>query len=121
MSFFPLPHKCTIQGESFTTDKTGQQRAKKVDLYTDVNCLFLEVAGSKESGPRENYGAIFAFYVEPSVDIRRGHFVVNIKDKDGNVIEAGPLEVHSAKRTPNLSGGVHHISCKLKGQGKVAD
>lgn len=117
--FFPLPHKCTIQEESSTTDMTGQSKKTRVDLYTDVDCLFLEVSGNKKQGPREDFDSVLAFYVEPTVNILRGQFIVDILDKAGNIVEPGPFEVKSAKRTPNLTGGIHHISCKIVGAGRV--
>lgn len=86
--------------------------------FSDIaipKCLFLETSGNKKTVGKEQFESVMAFYVEPGTDIQPGDLIVNITTKSGSVIEAGPLEVVSAKNTPGLSGKIHHISCKLVG------
>lgn len=118
MPFFPLPYRTTIKRPVTTSQRSGQA---KVTSYTtvesSVRCLFLVTSGNKRTAVREDFEAVMAFYVEPSVDIQEGDLVENILDRDGSVIEAGPFEVLSVKKVGGFKGKVHHQSCKLKGLG----
>lgn len=116
MAFFPLPFTATRRRKVEATDRSGQ---KIIDSYTDLlikRCLFLETSGNKKAVGKEQFEAVVAFYVDPLTDIEPGDLITDIKDKKGSIVEAGPLEVMSAKRVPGLSGKVHHISCKLSGK-----
>ena len=115
--FFPLKFRATILRSQRTRDEAGQVVNSWATVATDVKCLFLEMSGNKVVGPQEGYNGVFAFYVEPSTDIDEGDRVVDILSIDGSVIEAGPLKVESVKKVgSHISGRVHHISCKLKGE-----
>lgn len=120
MSFFPLNYTCTIQVEGASIDDpsgSGQKiQAGWVD-QSSPKCLYLTTSGgSKTTAGQEAYEAIVVLYLEPTVQIEEGNRVVNISGR-GGVIESGPFEVHSVKRTPGLAGSVHHLTVKLRGVG----
>lgn len=116
MSFFPLRYLCTIQSkQTGDTDRSGQE----VYTYTDKSspkCLYLTTSGGSKSGIREEFQAVVVLYLEAAVDIQEGDRVINIRTKSGQVIEPGPYEVENVKRTPGLSGRLHHLTVKLKGE-----
>jgi hypothetical protein len=115
MTFFPLKFRATVQRRSATEDDWGQNTYTYSTLETP-KCLFLATSGNKNSVAREQFSTAVAFYVEPTSQIEEGDRVVDIKDALGNIVEPGPFEVVSAKRTGNhLTGKLHHISCKLIG------
>lgn len=113
MAFFPLPYTATIERESRTRDRSGQPIITWNTVGT-TKCLFLATSGTRRTVVREEFEAAVAFYVEAGADLQEGDRIVNITGKDG-VIEPGPFIAHSVKKVPNLSGRVHHISCKLVG------
>jgi hypothetical protein len=114
--FFPLKFTATLSRAEKSVDKLGQPNVDNWATIETPNCLFYAVAGTKEKVGREDYKVNMAFYVSPTSSIQEGDRVTDIKDAFGAVIEAGPLEVLSAKRVvSHLSGHVHHISCKVVG------
>lgn len=113
MAFFPLPYTCTIERESRERDRSGQPIITWKPVGT-AKCLFLATSGARRTVVREEFEASVAFYVEADVDLQEGDRISNISGKDG-VIEKGPFLAHSVKKVPNLSGRVHHQSCKLVG------
>jgi hypothetical protein len=113
---FPLKFRATIQRKNAAQDRLGQEIVAGWVDAEEVNCLFLTTSGNKDQTVRKDYQGTVAFYVNATSDIQEGDRVINIRTKAGTIIEAGPFEVLSTKRVPNhISGGIHHISCKLKG------
>lgn len=112
---FPLNFTCTVERAAETEERSGQRTKAFASHLTGVKCLFLETAGNKVQGPQEGHRGVFAFYTHPNIDINEGDHIINITDKKGNIIEAGPLYVESAKRVPSISGAWHHTSYKLTG------
>ena len=76
------------------------------------------MSGSKIQGPNEGHQGVYAFYVQPDVDIREGDMVHDITTSvkyGAEIVESGPLYVESAKKVASTFGFIHHISCKLRG------
>ncbi len=117
MSFFPLPHKATTQHR---IQAPARNRAGQVVLATeyeptttDFRCLFYGYMGGKNAAGREDYDQTAALYCEGNVDIREGDRITNVRGK--GLVESGPFEVLKVTRVTNFSGGVHHLSCKVRG------
>lgn len=121
MSFFPLNYICTIQAEGEAVNDpsgSGQKISAGWVPQSNPRCLYLTTSGgSKTTAGQEAYEAIVVLYLDPGVPIEEGNRVVDIRTRTGEVIEAGPFEVHSVKRTPGLAGTVHHLTVKLRGVG----
>jgi len=116
MSFFPLPLRCSIQRSTSTIDRSGQEVQVVSTIKTGVKCVFLETSGNRVNAPQEGHQGVLALYLEPTVDITEGDFVINILDKTGTVIEAGPFYAESVKKIASpVTGRVHHLSLKLRG------
>lgn len=79
----------------------------------DFKCLFYGYMGGKITAAREDYDQTGALYCEGNADIREGDRITNIRGK--SLVEPGPFEVLKVTRVTNFSGGVHHLSCKIRG------
>jgi hypothetical protein len=116
MPYFPLPFRATIKRPIVVPQRSGQPKvAAHSTVEPAVKCMFLVTSGNKRTAMREDFEAVMAFYLEPSVDIQEGDIVENILDRNGSVIEPGPFEVLSVKKVGGFKGKVHHKSCKLRG------
>lgn len=114
MSFFPLSYTCSLKRKQVEESRSGQQIAEWFEIEA-LRCLYLEVSGNKQVQSREEFQGIYAFYCDPASGINEGDRVHDIRNKFGQVVEPGPLEVLSVSRTPGIFGTIHHITCKLRG------
>lgn len=123
--FFPLKFRCDIKRRHVSEDERSRQQNIVVweDFSKDTKCLFIETSGSRDaSAPMDRYSGVLGFYVEPATDVHEGDRIVDIRTKDGTVIEPGPFLVLSVKKVVNhLSGQHHHTSCKLQGLAHAGD
>lgn len=112
MSFF-----CDIQESSETVESSGQ----RTETFTDradgknVNCFYIDrsqviTSRSQADVLTYQYNLIFA----PGVTIQTKDQVVNIRNKKGDVIEAGPLTVENVATNHNLKGKKHHVLVGLE-------
>lgn len=115
-AFFPLAYRAVRKRKIESTERSGQKVTTSYDDLRIKKCLYLETSGNKKTVGKEQFEATVAFYVPPGTDIKPGDLITDIKTKRGVVVEAGPLEVMSAKQVPGLTGKIHHISCKLSGK-----
>lgn len=105
-----------MQRSTSGVDELGQSVTTSWQTFETPKCLFLTTSGNQVVSVRNEFKGTMSFYLEAHSMIREGDRVVNIRDKDGIIIEPGPLEVISTKRVANhLSGKTHHISAKLVG------
>ena len=118
MPVFAFPFRATIRRGTSTTDRFGQDTSEYTDVVLSQKCLYNTVSGNKKLNIGEAYQAVIEFYTPATCPIDEGDIIVNIRDKWGKVIEAGPYEAVSVKQVPSLSGRVHHKSCKLVGTTK---
>ena len=117
MAFFPLPLTATIQHRITTP---ARNRAGQITLATEYEtttttfkCLFYGYMGGKVTSAREDYDQTGALYCAAGTDIREGDRITNITG--ATMFEAGPFEVLKVTKVTNFSGGIHHLSCKVKG------
>lgn len=115
MNIFPMAYKATITRKVLDTDRAGQVIVTGYSTVSTIKCLFMTTSGNKRTAMREDYEEVIVFYLEPTADIDEGDRVINITNKLGTVVEAGPFEVLSVKKMPGLNGRIHHITCKLRG------
>lgn len=113
--FFPLPNRATIKRGTETSDRSGQKFLTYATVVADGKCLFYAPSGTRHTKDIDEYKQSANFYIEPTVDIREGDIVVDVKDGLGNIIEEGPYMVDSVRKVMTLVSKVHHISCKIKG------
>ncbi len=115
MAFFPLAFKATITRQVTETNRSGQVVVTGYSEVETIKCLFLTTSGNKRTAMREDFEEVLVFYAEATADIDEGDRIIDIKNRSGVVVEEGPFEVLSVKKVANLSGSIHHLTCKLKG------
>lgn len=119
MSFFILPQRATVHKriEPEAQDRSGQlSKPEHAATGTRIKCLFYGIVGGKKSGPRQEFDQTVAFYCEGTVDIEEGDLVKNVEGFEDAVGQE--FEVLRVTKVTNFSGGVHHLSCKLRGSAK---
>lgn len=114
MPFFPLPNTVEIHRDTKVVARSGQSTQTWAKVLQPI-CLFYSTSGSREHEPREDFRQIAEVYFEPSVDIREGDRIYNVRDRKGVVTEAGPFLVRSIRKIFGFDGKVHHITCKVNG------
>lgn len=110
--YMQLRHRADIYTKSVTTNAAGQKKPSWTASQTNVHCQFIpRFALTRVSPTFEEREVVNIFFSEEvSYDDR----IYNIKDRKGNVIEAGPFEVVSVLKQPGFSGKVHHYVVQVR-------
>jgi hypothetical protein len=108
-NYMRLVHKADIYEKSTTRNAAGQAKATWASETADVKCYFVpRFAETRVQPTYEQWERINIFFnADAGVDYNKR--IYNIRDRVGNVIEAGPLEVISVIKQSGFSGKVRHV------------
>lgn len=115
-SSFRFPHKVDIQSKTTTENDMGQQFASWATTYEDVKCSWTP-AGSSTSirnTPTAEEADFFTILFAHDADISYQSRLVDVRDKSGDTIYAGPLQVVQIDKHLSFSGTVQYIQVKAK-------
>jgi hypothetical protein len=114
MVYMKMSHKSDIYYRVDTENAAGQKKPIWTLLYADQKCSYQPSFGSVRVEPTtEDWKTIFLYFPK-TTSISPAHRVYNIRDRKGNVIQAGPYEIISVLIEPGFSGGTHHYKVLLK-------
>ena len=121
-----LLHLATIQMPvEGAVDGFGQPTIKWEDETTDVPCRLNWRSVNEKLWEFEGAVADYMLFVHNDVDVPETRRIVDITDKDGVVVDAGPFDIISRQRfDTSPTAGYHHQQLLLKraaraGRGKV--
>ena len=109
-TFFHFPNTVEVHTKTTTVSAAGQKKAS-FSLNSTI-----KVHAQSGSGDRRISGYIaevdsytIIFSHEDSSLVKYENRLKNLKDRDGTVIEAGPLEMISIEKKLGMSGKLNHI------------
>lgn len=112
-TFLALKHKATFRTPTYTTSAAGQ---KKIASYTDtsVPCTFLYLATDEKTIPVQELEDIIEIIIGDSFTPSYSMEITNIKDRFGNIIEPGSLQIIGIKKYAGFAGKLHHYRLRTK-------
>jgi hypothetical protein len=113
-TFINLPNTAEVFTKTVTTNPAGQKKATFA-LYSTIKVQLQSGTGSRRNSRYvtevDSY-SIVASHVDSSL-ITYNNRLKNIKDRDGNVIEEGPLEFINIEKKVGVSGKVNHVIARV--------
>lgn len=114
-------HTVDILHKTKTYSDAGQKVATWSVAESAVRCSFIPQFNDSRnlmSNPVYSSNEIISFFFDGNTSIDYSYRLQNIKDKFGNIIESGPIEITSIIKVPGYTGKLHHI--EVSGQ-RVTD
>jgi len=111
-----LLHFCTIQvATEGADDGFGQPMLAWEDETTDVHCRLNWRSVNEQLWQFEGVVADYKLFVDIDVIVPETRQIVDVTDKDGNLIDAGPFDIISTQRFDmGPDTGQHHKELLLK-------
>ncbi len=108
-----LIHRATVQAAAEgALDGFGQPTITWVDETTDVHCRLNWRSVTEKLWQFEGVVADYKLFVHNDVDVPETRQIVDITDKDGVVVDAGPFDIISRQRFDTEE--YHHQELLLK-------
>ena len=113
-TYMNFPNTVEVHTKTITTSAAGQRMAA-FTLSSTVNVIVQSGSGSRVvSGyltEADSYTLIFSH--EDKALVTYDNRLKNIKDRDGAVIEAGPLEILNVEKKLGVSGKINHLLAQV--------
>lgn len=114
-TYLVMKHKCTFNTYTETSNAAGQKVYSATPSVTKtVRCQFLYLATDNKTTPVEENEDIIEILVGDDIAPTYKQQIVNIKNKYGTIIEAGPLEIIGIKKYAGYGGKLHHYRLRTR-------
>jgi hypothetical protein len=105
-------HTADIYEKTTTVSPAGQRVAAWSVVESGIKCAYLAKNTSFKNfmmGNTMEHDQIISMFFPPSYILDFSNRLYNIKDKFGNIIEEGPIEITAVVKCPMPNGKIHHI------------
>ena len=113
-TYLNFPNTVEVHTKAITTSAAGQRMAA-FTLSSTVNVIVQSGSGSRVTSgyltEADSYTVIFSH--EDKALVTYDNRLKNLKDRDGNVIEAGPLEILNVEKKLGVSGKINHLLAQI--------
>ena len=113
-TYLNFPNTVEVHTKTITTSAAGQRMAA-FTLSSTVNVIVQSGSESRVTSgyltEADSYTIIFSH--EDKALVTYDNRLKNIKDRDGNVIEAGPLEILSVEKKLGVSGKINLLLAQV--------
>ena len=113
-TYLRFPNTVEVHTKTVTINPAGQRKAS-FSLNSTINVQVQSGSGSRTlSGyisEVDSYRVIFSH--EDQALVIYNNRLKNLKDRDGTVIEAGPLEMLNIEKKLGVSGKVNHLTAQV--------
>jgi len=113
-TYLHFPNTVEVYTKTVTTNPAGQRKAS-FSLNSTINVQVQSGSGSRTlSGyisEVDSYKIIFSH--EDKALVIYNNRLKNLKDRDGTVIESGPLEMMNIEKKLGISGKVNHLIAQV--------
>ena len=113
-TYMSFPNTVEVHTKTITTSAAGQRKAS-FGLNSTVNVIVQSGGGSRVASgylaDADAYTVIFSH--EDKALVTYDNRLKNIKDRDGTVIEAGPLEILSIEKKLGVSGKINNLVAQV--------
>tara|TARA_B100000809_G_C14858341_1_gene430915 strand:+ start:299 stop:679 length:381 start_codon:yes stop_codon:yes gene_type:complete len=113
-TYLTFPNTVEVHTKTVTTSAAGQRMAA-FSLNSTVNVRVQSGSGSRVTSgyltESDSYSVIFSH--EDKALVTYDTRLKNLKDRDGTVIEVGPLEILNIEKKLGVSGKIHHLYAQV--------
>ena len=113
-TYMNFPNTVEVHTKTITTSAAGQRKAS-FGLNSTVKVRVQSGSGSRTTSGYiaevDSYTVIFSH--EDKALVTYDNRLKNIKDRDGIVIEAGPLEILNVEKKLGVSGKINHLIAQV--------
>lgn len=109
-TFLVFPHKIDIYQRTTSTNAAGQKTYTYAKSAT-IEALFQGQSSERRIAPYVDNIDEYQFYIpyKYAQYISYNNRIQGIKDRYGNLIEAGPLEIVNIQKQMGFGGRLHHL------------
>ena len=109
-----FPNTVEVHTKTITTSAAGQRKAS-FTLNSTVNVRVQSGSGSRTTSGyiSEVDSYTMTFSHEDKALIIYDNRLKNLKDRDGTVIEVGPLEILNVEKKLGISGKINHLVAQI--------
>lgn len=107
-------HKCDIYTRTSTTNAAGQHKHTWTLSQSDVPCDFEDEISKIRTGPTVETIRDMKMIFSRDTVINDSMRIKNIRDRMGNLIDAGPMQIDGVQKLMGFQGKIHHNVCGLK-------
>lgn len=109
-TFLKFSHTMDVYQRTTSTNAAGQQTVSFSKAAT-ISAQFQSVTSERRIEPYIVNIDEYEFYVsyQDNAYITYNNRIENVKDRYGNIIEAGPLEITNIQKYVGLGGRLHHL------------
>ena len=109
-TFLRFYHKIDIYDKTITVNNAGQKTIAFSKAAT-IPAVFQSNSSERRIAPYIENIDDYQFYVsyQDSAYISYDNRILNVQDRYGNVLEAGPLEITNIEKKMGFGGRLHHI------------
>lgn len=101
-------HTVDLYSESEAVNNAGQLMRTWTIETTGEKCMFIPRYDQIRTDPSYEERAMDRFFFPNTATIGYNHRIYNVKDRFGNVLEAGPFEIMELLPQPGYNGRLHH-------------
>jgi len=113
-TYIHFPNTVEVHTKTITTSAAGQRKAS-FTLDSTINVKVQSGSGSRTTSgyltEADSYTVIFSH--EDKALVIYANRLKNLKDRDGTVIEAGPLEILNVEKKLGVSGKINHLFAQI--------
>tara|TARA_Y100001949_G_scaffold160840_1_gene152707 strand:- start:1675 stop:2055 length:381 start_codon:yes stop_codon:yes gene_type:complete len=113
-TYLTFPNTVEVHTKTITTSAAGQRKAS-FTLNSTVNVRVQSGSGSRTTSGyiSEVDSYTMTFSHEDKALIIYDNRLKNLKDRDGTVIEVGPLEILNVEKKLGISGKINHLVAQI--------
>lgn len=106
---------CDILQRRTTVNDAGQ-KVPTFTLKTNIPIVFQALASERRTSPYLANIDDYQMYVshQDLENIDYGYHVKNIRDRYGNILEEGPLEITAIQKKYGFGGQLHHLLVSMR-------
>lgn len=115
-SFFVWNNRLDLQYKTVTTTAAGQKKAIFTTSKTKQKCIYMprfSTTGKLRLTPTPELQDEVLVTFPSEVTINSDMRFVNLRDRNGRLIDAGPWKVEDIKRQPGFGGKWHHTTVSI--------
>lgn len=109
-TFLRFYHKIDIYTKTIVVNEAGQKTISFSKAAT-IPAVFQSSSSERRVAPYIDNIDDYQFYVsyQDAAYISYNNRILNVKDRYGNVLETGPLEITNIEKKMGFGGRLHHI------------
>lgn len=113
-TFIRLPLTCTVKSVASSTKNLAGQKIITYTSGTDIRCLFIDLATDNKVSPVVEDEDIVEILIDDQIIPKYSDQIVSIRNRFGDVLDAGPFEIIGIRKYVGYVGARHHYRLRTR-------